>query len=158
GLYLCGMCQQPALKVTQGSHKRKTYRCDNRQSGDGGGHVTREATSLDGFVEQVIVRKLSNPRVLAKLAKTNGSKVDVAALQVEQAAIGRRKEEQAELHAAGLIDRATLIAGTKRFADLEQEIEAKLASAGRRTPLEPLLNRKGKSMPEVWYGPGGADG
>jgi site-specific DNA recombinase len=27
--------------------------------------------------------------------------------------------------------------------------------AGQRTPLEPLINRKGKTIAEVWYGTGG---
>ena len=157
-LYLCGVCEKPALVVTQGSHKRKTYRCDNRQSNNGGGHVTREATSLDAFVEQVLVKKLSDPRILAKLTKAQARGIDVRALQVEQQAVARLKEEQAEMHAAGEIDRAMLIAGTKRLTEREQAINEQLAQAGRRTPLEPLINRKGKTVAEVWYGPGGADG
>ena len=61
------------------------------------------------------------------------------------------------MHAAGEIDRAQLIAGTKLLAEREQAVIDQLAMAGRRTPLAPLLNRKGKTMAQVWYGPGGPD-
>jgi DNA invertase Pin-like site-specific DNA recombinase len=157
-LYICGVCGQPSLRVASGSHKRSTYRCRNRDNGEGGGHVTREARSLDRFVEQVLVDKLSDPRVLAKLAKTNGAKIDVRKLQVEQEAIGRLMEEQAEMHAMGEITRAQLAAGTRRLTEKAEAITEQLAQAGRRTPLEPLINHRGKTAAEVWYGPGGADG
>lgn len=156
GLYVCGVCQQPSLRVTSTNTGRRTYRCNRRQNADQGGHVSREANSLDRFVEQVLVARLSDPRVLAKLADTAAeTPVDVAALEVEQAAIDRLLEEQAEMHAAGELTRAQVIAGSKRLAERQKEIDGKLAQAGSRTPLEPLINRKGKTMAEVWYGPGG---
>jgi site-specific DNA recombinase len=156
GLYVCGICKKPALKVTHGSNKRSAYRCGNRLFKDGTGHVSREAISLDRLVEQTLVDRLSDPRVLAKLTQKQGSApADLKALEIDQTAIQRLKEEQAEMHAAGEIDRAQLIAGTKRLEAREKDVTDKLAVAGQRTPLEPLINRKGKTIAEVWYGTGG---
>lgn len=158
GLYVCGVCERPTLRVAASNANRRTYRCANRELRGGGGHVTREAHSLDAYVERLLVARLSDARVLKKLNETPDAGADVRALELEQFAVQQRLDEQAELHAAGAITARQLVAGTKRLMERSEQITAELALVGQRTPLDPFKGKKPQDISGIWYGPGGSDG
>ncbi|MCB8911078.1 recombinase family protein, partial [Rhodococcus rhodochrous] len=70
GIYVCGVCGSRELRVSAKSDGRRTYRCRNRESEMTTGHVTREAQTLDAYVEQLAVARLSRPDFLEMLSKS----------------------------------------------------------------------------------------
>jgi site-specific DNA recombinase len=107
GLYVCGVCLQADLRVGSSSGKRHSYRCRNREMRNGTGHVTREANALDRYVEELLVKRISDPRVLKKLRQTPASNgIDTRALQVELTALGTREDNPGSELRAGQDQRA----------------------------------------------------
>lgn len=150
GLYVCGVCGEAKLRVgTGGSVKRHTYRCGNRSVRDGGGHVTREASSLDAYVEEVIVGRLSEPGLLELLLAADTDQ-DTAAKRVELVAVRERQDELAGLFAAGQVTARQLAVGTQQLTEKEQELVKALASAGRRNPIQMLGGAK--DLRSLWFG------
>ncbi|OCB25015.1 hypothetical protein A5674_22195 [Mycobacterium malmoense] len=150
GLYVCGVCGEAKLRVgTGGSVKRHTYRCGNRDNRDGGGHVTREASSLDAYVEELIVGRLSEPGLLEQLVAADADQ-DTAAQRVELVAVRERQDELAGLFAAGQITARQLAIGTEKLAATEETIAKALASAGRRNPMQMLAGAK--DLRALWFG------
>ncbi|KUH89809.1 hypothetical protein AU187_16060 [Mycobacterium sp. IS-1556] len=150
GLYVCGVCGEAQLRVgTGGSVKRHTYRCGNRNIRDGGGHVTREASTLDAYVEEVIVTRLSEPGLLDGLLEADDDR-DTAALRVELVAVRERQDELAGLFAAGQITARQLAIGTEQLTAKEEALAKALASAGRRNPIQMLCGAK--DLRSLWFG------
>jgi DNA invertase Pin-like site-specific DNA recombinase len=137
GTYLCA-CGQRAMRASvTGGSKRYAYRCGNPDRSVQ--HVTRDARALDGFVEALIVERLSRPGTVEKLLHRDDT-ADVAALRVEQVQLGERKDKAAAMFADGTIDVVQLATITKRADERATEIAEVLAKAGWRSPLEPLAN------------------
>lgn len=111
-------------------------------------HVTRDARALDGFVEKLIVERLSRPGTVEKLLHRDDT-ADVAALRVEQVQLGERKDKAAGMFAEGAIDAVQLATITKHADERATEIAEVLAKAGWRSPLEPLANG---NIGAVWEG------
>lgn len=150
GLYVCGVCNEAQLRVgTSGSTKRQTYRCGNRNIRDGGGHVTREAGSLDAYVEEIVVRRLSEPEVLERFFAADADQ-DTAASRVELLAVRERQDELAGLFAAGQITARQLAIGTEKMTAKEDQLAKALASAGRRNPIQMLAGAK--DLRSLWFG------
>jgi site-specific DNA recombinase len=150
GLYVCGVCSQPQLRVgSGGSVKRHTYRCGNREIRDGGGHVTREAPSLDSYVEEVIIARLSEPGLLEKLVKADADH-DTSGLRLELVAVRERQDELAALFAAGTINARQLATGTAKLTAKEDELTKAVAAAGRRNPLQIVAGAK--DLRALWFG------
>ena len=160
GLYVCGVCQQPALRVVGQSGGRRYYRCAARANEeDFSGHVSREAYRLDRYVEALLVGRISDPRVLAKLREADGDDVDTRSLRVELAALGTRQDKLGENYASGKISERVMASGMKEITKRSEQINAQLELAGKRTPLDPFKRAKdGKDVADIWYGPGGVDG
>lgn len=167
GLYVCGVCLQADLRVGASTDRRGTrtgkrhsYRCRNRQMFNGTGHVTREASALDRYVEELLVGRISDPRVLKKLRETPADAgIDTRALQVELAALGTREDKLGQNYALGKISERVMNSGMDEITRRRGEIDAQLERAGKRTPLDPF--KKAKDFADVyriWYGPGGPDG
>jgi DNA invertase Pin-like site-specific DNA recombinase len=137
GLYVCA-CGQRSMRVSvTGGSRRYTYRCAN--SGDRSKtHTTRDAVALDAHVERLLVKRLSKPGTVEKLAFCDNT-TDVAALRAEQARLGNRKDEAASMFAKGVIDAVQLETITKNANQRATEIAETLAQAGWRSPLEPLV-------------------
>ena len=70
-------------------------------------HVTRDAVALDGYVEKLIVARLSRPGTVEKLLHRDDT-ADVAALRVEQVQLGERKDAAAAMFIDGAIDAVQL--------------------------------------------------
>jgi site-specific DNA recombinase len=141
GLYICGGCGRRAMRCSlsggssTGGTGRHTYRCSNPDRDMK--HVTRDAVALDGYVEKLIVARLSRPGTVDKLLHRDDT-ADVAALRVEQVQLGERKDAAAAMFANGAIDAVQLQTITKELHGRAEVIAATLAKAGWRSPLEPL--------------------
>jgi site-specific DNA recombinase len=147
---VCGVCNEAQLRVgTGGSVGRNTYRCGNRNIRDGGGHVTREAGSLDAYVEEVIVRRLSEPGLLDRFLAADPDQ-DTTAQRVELVAVRQRQDDLASLFAAGQITARQLATGTEDLTTKEQELAKALASAGRRNPIQMLVGAE--DLRSLWFG------
>ena len=144
GLYIC-TCGERSLRcsVTGGS-RRYTYRCSNPDRSLT--HVTRDAHALDDFVQRVIVGRLARRGTVEKLLHRDDS-TDVAALRVEQVALGARKDKAAVMFSDGVIDAVQLETITRRADERAKQIAEVLAKAGWRSPLEPLA---GGDIEAVW--------
>jgi site-specific DNA recombinase len=160
GLYVCGVCEQPRLKVVGNMHGGATYRCEPLAYRNGGAsHVTRQAHTLDRYVEALLVARISDPRVLRKLRETRDDTADVRALRVELAALGTRQDKLGEMAGRGKISDRVLESAMREIAKHSGEITTQLERAGKRTPLDPFKKAKdAQGVAAIWYGPGGPDG
>jgi site-specific DNA recombinase len=151
GLYICGVCGERKLRVgTNGKGgKRPSYRCSNRDSSITTGHVTREAGALDGYVESLIVTRLSEPGLLASLLPVSDG-IDASALHLEQVALRERLDELASLFAAGTITTSQLATGTGKLRIRSDEIGEQLAGVATRGPLVALAETD--DLDHLWYG------
>ncbi|MBB2770556.1 UNVERIFIED_ORG: DNA invertase Pin-like site-specific DNA recombinase [Mycolicibacterium obuense] len=149
GLYLCGVCGEAELRVSSSNGKRRAYRCRSRDRADSGGHVSREATALDSFVEAVMVERLSRPGLVHE-AITADSTANVAELRAEADALRVRQEQLAEAFAEGDITRAQLAAGTKKLHARAEEVAAQLAVIGGKSPLDALAHAEPADMAAEW--------
>jgi site-specific DNA recombinase len=147
GLYVC-TCGQRSLRASvTGGSRRHTYRCAHA-SDHSVTHVTRGARALDAYVEAVIVEYLSRPGNVERLLHRDDS-TDVAALRVEQVALGARKDQAASLFAEGTIDAVQLATITRTADARARDIADTLAQVGWRSPLEPLA---GGDIAALWFG------
>jgi len=149
GLYRCGVCGEAELRVSSSNGKRRAYRCRSRDRADTGGHVSREATALDSFVEAVMVERLSRPG-LVRDALVADDTTDVAALRAEADALRVRQDQLAEAFAEGDITRQQLATGTKKLLTRGEEIAAQLAAVGGRSPLDALAHAEAADMATEW--------
>ena len=138
GLYVCACGQRTMRASVTGGSKRYTYRCADSHD-KSVAHVTRDAVALDGYVERLLVERLSRPGTIEQLAHRDDT-VDVAALRVELANIGADKDKAAQLFADGAIDAGQLAIITKGHNQRAEQITEALAQAGWRSPLEALAN------------------
>jgi recombinase-like zinc beta ribbon protein len=91
GLYVCGVCGQPALRVSQtGNHRLPAYRCKARDNTRQSGHVTRAAQYLDDYIERIIMARLQQPDATDLFTAPTGMDLDTTALHTEAAAIAQR--------------------------------------------------------------------
>ncbi|WP_048832609.1 recombinase family protein [Nocardia cyriacigeorgica] len=150
GVYLCGVCGQAELRAgVSGSGRRPSYRCRSRET-TGQGHVSRDAGQVDALVEETIVARLERPDALAQLsAGLDSGGEDIAALRLEQTALRQRLDSLADLFAAGDIDARQLSTASGTMKAKIAEIDAALAAAGMRSPLDEL---KGKDIRKAWFG------
>jgi site-specific DNA recombinase len=131
GLYVCGVCGQPTLRVSHtGNHRQPSYRCKTREdAGHSGGHVTRAAPALDEYVERIIVARLHQPDATSLFTAPASTGLDTAALHTEAAALGQRLTDLSGAFAEGVITLAQLRTGTSKLRDRITEIEDTLAAA-----------------------------
>lgn len=116
GLYLCGVCGATVRSVTkaQGAPVRTAYACRLD------GHVSRQADLTDDLVRSSVAE------LLAELPPAEDDETDVAGeMEARVTGLRARLNEQARLHAAGLIDSEQLASGSKPLrAGLEAAKEA----------------------------------
>ena len=154
GLYVCGVCGQAALRVSQtGNHRHPSYRCKARDTtGNSAGHVTRAAHQLDDYVERVIVARLHQPDAASLLTTPTDPELNTTALHTEAAAIGQRLTDLSAAFAEGVITLTQLRTGTGKLRARLTEIEDTLTAAAR---VNPLIGLAGQShIADIWYGTG----
>jgi DNA invertase Pin-like site-specific DNA recombinase len=165
GLYLCGACDQPTLRVVGSSNNRQTrqarrhYRCRGVNNENVGGHACREATNLDRYVEGLLVARISDPRVLKKLRETPADSPNTRALKIELSALGTKEDVLGRNYASDKITERVMNSGMEAITKRKAEIAAQLERAGERTPLDPFRHAKDAAdVARIWFGPGGPDG
>ncbi len=138
GLYLCGVCGGPLTgNTTAGGGpggRRPAYRC-RAADRDGVSHVVRGVYSLDAFVVDVLVARLSREDALA--ASTPPPE-DTTPLHSEAAALRARMEEAARGWAAGALTQAQLLAATNELRARLEKIEARVGQAQEVNTLDGL--------------------
>lgn len=152
GLYLCGSCEEPKLRVgVGGSVRRSTYRCSNRDIASTGSHVTREATSLDDYVERLIVARLSQPGVVDRILTTGDAQAEgIAELRVEQLSVIERQDQLAREFASGNITARQLTIANKALTTKAESINKALAASATRSPFQLLAGVT--DLKRLWYG------
>jgi DNA invertase Pin-like site-specific DNA recombinase len=115
---------------------RAAYVCD------AGGHLKRAAHKVDEVVEGRMIWRLSQPdaETLLLPPPVPGA-VDTAQLNAELKELRKRRREQIELHAEGIITKADLAGGIRRIEDDTAQIKARLATARRADPLKEFRDR-----------------
>jgi site-specific DNA recombinase len=152
GLYVCGACGQPALRVSYiGNHRHPAYRCraqDNTHHRSG--HVARAAPPLDDYVERIIVARLQRPDTTSLFTTPADADLDTTALHTEAAALGQRLTDLSAAFAEGAITLAQLRTGTGKLRDRLTEIEDTLTAAAKVNPLIGLAGQP--NIADIWYG------
>jgi site-specific DNA recombinase len=150
GLYLCGVCDDGTKMGIGSTHstRRKesaykpAYKC--RQTP----HLTRIAEPVDELVEEVVVARLSRPDAVELMQPSHG--VDVSTLHVEATSIRVRLDEQATLHAQGLIDTRQLVAGSKELQQQLAAIDRQIEAATANSALVGVVGAD--DVARVWFG------
>ncbi|MGH3790438.1 MAG: recombinase family protein, partial [Pseudonocardiaceae bacterium] len=137
GIYVCAGCQRPSLRVSTAGRATRCYRCPGQPGTTG--HVVRVAGPLDGYVESVIVERLSRPDALG-LLRPAAPGVDLPALQATASAARVRLAEIAEMLGEGELTRAEAqIARGRATARLERA-EAEIAATTSSSPLAGIVD------------------
>ncbi|MCA1836684.1 MAG: recombinase family protein [Actinobacteria bacterium] len=151
GLYLCGVCGQPALRVSHtGNHRHPAYRCKARDTTRQSGHVTRAAQPLDEYVERIIVARLQRPDAANVLTTPTDTDLDTTALHTEAAAISQRLTDLSTAFADGAITLAQLRTGTDKLRTRLTDINDTLTAAAAANPLIGLAGQP--NIADLWYG------
>lgn len=152
GLYVCGICGKPALRVSHsgGGKRQPAYRCNARDNTRQSGHVTRAAQQLDDYVERLVVARLQCPDATELFTEPAERDLDTTALHTEAAAIGQRLTDLSAAFAEGAITLAQLRTGTDKLRARLSDIEDTLATAATINPLIGLAGHP--RVAEIWYG------
>lgn len=149
GLYVCGVCNEPRLRLGRTAASTPRYRCANADLTPGQGHVARRADTLDAYVEDVLLRKISRPGVVeAMCAVIDTDDAELAGLRAEQVTIRPRLNKAANRYAANEIDDEQFAIVSKTLRDRDNEITAMLTAANMRSPLDVLLGAE--SVQQMW--------
>jgi site-specific DNA recombinase len=111
-------------------------------------HVRRNAVELDGFVETIILERLSRPDAAELLAPDRPG--DTAALHAEDAGLRARLDELARPYAVGVIDARQLEAGSSQIRTQRETITARLGAASRGSVLAGVADAVDPA--KVWEG------
>lgn len=149
GLYVCGVCDQPRLRLGRSNGRRAVYRCGNTATSPSQGHVSRVAASLDAYVEGALLELLSRPGAVEAMCQVvDTDDAELAALACEQATIRPRLNKAAQRYNAGDIDDEQLAIISKELRGRDAEITAVLTAARMRSPLDVLLGAE--SIADMW--------
>lgn len=149
GIYHCGVCNTPRLRLGRANGRTPVYRCGNTDIDGDVGHVTRVAEPLDAYVEGALLEVISRPGAIeAMSAVVAADDTNLAALQAEQAKIRKDLKALAAQCDAGDIDVEELGIASRRRRQRDKEITATLAAARQRSPLSVLLGAG--SVEDIW--------
>ncbi|MFJ3663116.1 recombinase family protein [Streptomyces sp. NPDC090119] len=133
-LYRCGRhaCTGYVTVTQSGGRQYPSYRCP---TGHGGG---RRAETVDQYVEDVIVERLSRPDS-HDLLEPAPDGVDVAGLQAESEQVRRRMADLAGLFGAGRLELAPFTQGMDTARAQLDGVTRQLARAATQDPLVGLV-------------------
>ncbi len=115
---------------------RAAYVCDS------GGHLKRAAHRVDEYVAARMIWRLSQPDAdTLLLPPPVPGAVDPAALNTELKELRKRRGEQIDLHATGIITKADLARGMREIDDRTAAIKTRLGAARRSDPLADFRGR-----------------
>lgn len=151
GLYVCGTCEQPRLRVSTAGGKRKpAYRCATRDRERTTGHVVRDAAAVDQVVEAVLVERLSRPDAANLVARRPSPTVDTGALHIEAASVRHKLDELDDDLDSGVITRARWLRRNERLRERLDEITHQIANAAKVDPLAGVVGAE--DVVRVWFG------
>jgi site-specific DNA recombinase len=142
GVYRCGVCGGPMRHAVPGGPRAggRRYECKTNQC------VVRTGQPLDEYVETLVLKKLGESNIRARLGDTE---VDVAELHAQRVALQARLDELAAMFAQGVIDGSQLRRGTTELRTQLAGVDAVLAEAARSSPVAGLLDA-GDKLAECW--------
>ncbi|WP_081283522.1 recombinase family protein [Mycobacterium asiaticum] len=155
GLYICGVCGERRIRLGRSSSRQPVYKCGNVAT-NGLGHVTRTADALDEFVTDAVIARLSQPGFIAAMvdacaaSDSEQTKALVARRETIRAQLGELNEAAEGLSGPGVAAILTRIA--REAAELREAadyISAQLAQAGKRSPLEELIDAQ--NIHTAWH-------
>ncbi len=142
GVYRCGVCDGP-MRASQpgGRHAGgRRYECRDKQC------VVRVGQPLDEYVEMLVLKKLGESNIRARLGD---NEIDVSELHAQRAALQARLDELAAMFAQGVIDGSQLRRGTIELRTQLAGVDSVLAEAARTSPVVGLLDA-GDRLVECW--------
>jgi site-specific DNA recombinase len=140
-LYVCGVCGALVTTKSRAKPKMTVYACSVRA------HLQRPAREVDQFVSAVVVGILTDRREQL-LAPDLGPMV--AELHAQDAAYRARLEQLGRDYALGVVDHATMAAGTDTIRSAREEITARLAAAATGSVLAGVADAADPE--QVWRG------
>ncbi len=133
GIARCSTCGEGMVVGTSGTHRHPSYRCRSNERG-GPRHVTRAAHSLDEFVSQLTVARLSMDDARDLFAPA-APEVDIAQVRGDLAGIDEQRTELAARLGRGEISLAMMDAANRPLLERQLQLEATLAQATIHSPL-----------------------
>jgi hypothetical protein len=130
GVYVCGKCGGLMKSALPGGRKSYAYVCRDHA------HVLRAGQPLDDFVNEVVVRRLSQPDAHLLLEDRD---INVDALQTERTGLQARLDELADAFAEGDIDASQLRRGTSKLRVKLAGVDSQLADVARNDPVAGLI-------------------
>jgi site-specific DNA recombinase len=147
-LYQCGICGDGTTLVVTGStsngHRYFRYTCREL------GHLARAAVPCDKFVETTVTERLSRSDAADLLIPPVDGDRGAAELRREVADLRELLNEQARLHARGVIDGQQLAAGTRELRARLGPTEDKLGALENASPLVGIAGRPDAAA--IWDG------
>ena len=138
-IYQCGICDDGSTLVASGStrHGKRYFRyaCQN------GYHLARAAELCDAYVAAAITARLEREDAAGILTRPGQPPDDAMRLRQEISALRELLNEQARLHARGLIDGQQLAAGSAELRASLQTAESQLAAMEVTSPLAGIAGR-----------------
>jgi class 3 adenylate cyclase len=118
------------------------YRCGG--AGNGGKHVSRHAETLDKFVTDALIARLSEPGFVQAMVDRVSAKgnANQAALLAERDEIRSALDELAKAAKSGAVTTALALQLARQTTELTQradEIKHLIAQAGERSPVAVLI-------------------
>ncbi|MFD6684185.1 recombinase family protein [Micromonospora parva] len=144
-IFRCGFgdCTDTMRVTKAGGSRLPSYRCSTNH---GGG---RRADKVDGYVEDLIIERLSRPDA-ADLLLPGPEDIDVASLQMESEQIRRRLTNLAGMFGSGQIDMVQFTEGSDTARRQLDGVNQQLARAATRDPLVPLVGAP--DVRKAWKG------
>ncbi len=139
-IYLCGVCNEPRLRLGRTNSRQPAYKCGNVGMDSSMGHVSRNAAKLDAYVEGALLERISQPGVIEALcAMVDSDDAELAKLRKEQASIRPRIKKATQMWTTGVMDDEQFAEASRDLHARDDEITAVLTAANLRSPLDVLL-------------------
>jgi site-specific DNA recombinase len=147
-IYQCGVCDNEATMIVSGSTSNgyRYFRYICREEG----HLARAAVPCDEYVEANVIARLEQPEAADLLIPPAGADKSVTDLRREVAALRELLNEQARLHARGVIDGQQLAAGSAELRSRLGSAEGKLSAFEATSPLAGIAGHPDAA--EIWRG------
>lgn len=130
GLYLCGVCDGPLRGGAKsgGNGQKPIYRCRIRR--DGGPHITRDAASLDRYVEETLLARLRRSDITDLIAEEEPPDLDEIrtrlAVQQTELADWRRLAREGKVSAIAFAENESAVLA--RLKEIREELVAAFRS------------------------------
>lgn len=132
GLYLCGLCNESAMKTARRDKGVRGYRCNKYL------HNNRGADKIDEYVLRTVAGRLRKIDVVRHFAGADRS-AEVAALRVEAGTLRQKLHDIGVDYADGVLTKDQVRIANQRCESRLAEIDKVLGEIGRRSELAELI-------------------